>query len=311
MKLYCIFSKIKNLGIKNTIKYLLGISSQQEQIDTLYYFLNHYVDITQLPPTSDVDLRNLQKCDIVLIKIFDKFCNKHGLDYWLDFGTLLGAVRHHGFIPWDDDMDVAMPRNDFDKACILLHELEQYGIEITEDSKGKRIGLSYSHSQTGIWLDIFPVDSYYINSPDYKEVENLKDKIVIYRKQYLKYKDKYSKSKLSELKKEIIGGNGIMNSQCIYYHGPEFFDSYFVLHNSDIVFPLKKIEFEGCQFNCPNDVDKYLESIYGKSFMDFPRGGIEKHDLGRGLLKTWAKHNNIKMEDINIKLLEIFNLYNK
>lgn len=54
-------------------------------------------------------------CELDLLQLFDRFCRDHGLHYTVDYGTLLGAVRHHGFIPWDDDIDVSMPRPDYDR----------------------------------------------------------------------------------------------------------------------------------------------------------------------------------------------------
>ena len=54
------------------------------------------------------ELRSCQLKQLEILKIFDRICRKHNLRYWIDGGTLLGAVRHKGFIPWDDDLDVAM-----------------------------------------------------------------------------------------------------------------------------------------------------------------------------------------------------------
>ena len=58
------------------------------------------------------DLRRLQLCELEILKAVVEVCDRHNLKYWLVYGTLLGAVRHHGFIPWDDDMDLAMELKD-------------------------------------------------------------------------------------------------------------------------------------------------------------------------------------------------------
>ena len=63
---------------------------------------------------QDGRLRQAQLKMLVMLEHVDAICQKHGLDYWLEGGTLLGAIRHQGFIPWDDDMDISMPRASFE-----------------------------------------------------------------------------------------------------------------------------------------------------------------------------------------------------
>jgi lipopolysaccharide cholinephosphotransferase len=63
---------------------------------------------------QDGRLRKAQLKMLKMLEVVDAICTKHGLDYWLDAGTLLGAIRHQGFIPWDDDMDIAMPRASYE-----------------------------------------------------------------------------------------------------------------------------------------------------------------------------------------------------
>lgn len=70
----------------------------------------------------DSERKKLWAVSLDLLNIFAEVCNKYGLKWFLSFGSMLGAVRHHGFIPWDDDIDVFMPRSDFDKLYSLGHE---------------------------------------------------------------------------------------------------------------------------------------------------------------------------------------------
>ncbi len=71
------------------------------------------------------DLKSIQKRGLAILLDVDKVCAEHKIQYFLDGGTLIGAVRHKGFIPWDDDIDLSMPRDDyesiyFEGICSLL-----------------------------------------------------------------------------------------------------------------------------------------------------------------------------------------------
>jgi len=84
-------------------------------ITALYRQILHYYDV----PCPDGRTRQLQLIELDILRQADALCRRHGLRYYLAEGTLLGALRHHGFIPWDDDMDIMMPRADYDRFLAL------------------------------------------------------------------------------------------------------------------------------------------------------------------------------------------------
>lgn len=120
-------------------------------------------------------LQDLHKVEIEILDEIDRICRKNNINYCLVGGTLLGAVRHGGFIPWDDDLDVAMPRNDYEKfidVCknelsddFYLHSIETdktYWLPFIKIRKKYTIfeekNIAGLGCKTGIYVDIFPLD---------------------------------------------------------------------------------------------------------------------------------------------------------
>lgn len=123
----------------------------------------------------DDTLRKLQLMELQILKDIVAVCEKHDLHYYLAYGTLLGAVRHKGFIPWDDDVDLLMPRKDYIKfhEAIQKEMGEKYTIESVLTNKdyysfAARVRLNgttypeepleYVGTHTGIFIDIMPLD---------------------------------------------------------------------------------------------------------------------------------------------------------
>ena len=121
-------------------------------------------------------LHRVQTVELEILREFDKVCRKNNLKYSLAYGTLIGAVRHKGFIPWDDDIDVVMPRDDYEKLKLLWKDesspryiLQDYRIDVFYQNNFMKIrknNTSYIQGEnefnakyhTGIFIDIFPMD---------------------------------------------------------------------------------------------------------------------------------------------------------
>ena len=121
-----------------------------------------------------IQLEEMQQIELNLLLELDKICKKHNLQYYMDGGTLLGAMCYEGFIPWDDDIDLKMPRKDYDELMGLQREFPEY---ITLDAPSKehceylmlklidnRTVLIEKNGKiekkTGVYLDVFPMDGH-------------------------------------------------------------------------------------------------------------------------------------------------------
>lgn len=294
--------------IRSSLRYRLGIDELKEQVDTLFYFLNEYVDITSIPPAKNEDLRIMQRCGSLLLALFGKMCKKHGLSYWLTYGTLLGAVRHKGFIPWDDDMDVAMPREDYDKLEeILRKDLVPLGVEVYPLPCGPTLGIAFQHFNTGIWLDVFPVDTYSSSKKLEDARDDLKMKIKEYQDFYFSKKESgLSLADFDARRRTLLDAKE--GGERILFHCLEYSQEEVYLFEEQSVYPLTEVEFEGRSFPAPRLYRKYLEEMFG-NYLSFPKSGVLMHDMGRGNLHTWAKKKGTDMQEIAKTLQALIDQY--
>lgn len=292
-------------------------------VETLYTLLNYSVDITRIPPAGG-DLRMLQTADAVLLGIFHQICEKHGVLYWLDYGTLLGAVRHGGFVPWDDDLDVGMLRKDYDMiAGILREELEQYGFTVNQGVGYYEQIIRVLYKDTPVQLDIWPYDFYDKNVREEAERKELSKNIKLCnQKFYETYKlsdikegiSQFSGKALMEFQREIIfkrrtavrpqavfGG-----SEVITYPEPNIFPY-------ETVFPLHTVSFEEITLKIPHIEKEYLRCIYG-DYLTYPRNKVNGHkDISKKreghtqLPKTCE--GKITLAAVKEELMKLYNIF--
>lgn len=243
------------------------------------------------------DLRLHQLASLEILKRLAKFLDEKGIEYWLYAGTLIGAMRHKGFVPWDDDIDIAMTRPNYEKFENVIDEFCQNGLYW---SSGDVIRIFYKKSSAQV--DIFPFDfGNSVDLPQDEEYQKIIDKFMkfynsipfdwsVYRipkgcnipKEYktTKYKEYYNK--------EILQNKPIPPKAYLFhsFHSPAYAR---VLCKYDEIFPLKKISFEGYEFSSPNNPFMHLHNKYG-DFMSLPKT-LYSHEMGRNLSKESMLHN--------------------
>ncbi len=243
----------------------------------------------------------------LLIK-FDSVCKKHHLTYCFTDGSLLGAVRHKGFIPWDDDLDVSMPRADYEKLQTLGDEFgDPYFLQTPYTDKGyfysfvkirnkNTTGLSkafmYQGFNDGLFLDVFPLDE--VDSEQGEMVYNKLRELVISNSAYMKLSNpNYSESEMEKIK-QLASDNPLKTYDEItklttMFNGS---GSRYISHWVSTIAPFKKrlwpkedfenvvmMEFEGLKVPAPCGWDNYLKIVYG-DYLNLPpveQRGL-KHD---------------------------------
>ena len=246
-----------------------------------------YNDITKIPPAEGF-LREYQLALFVILKEFDRICKLNHIRYWLSGGTLLGAMRHKGFIPWDDDVDVDMMREDYEKFPSIFNACTKYAdlyCELWRDKNARATCiLKIKHRKIKqISIDIFPHD-FYFTTVRGKDKKRLNKKIKKLRKglsySFFRINDTQKlMDKIKYLTLNIINQNIEVDeriSPSIHWglDFPHRWNNW--IYDYDQIFPLKNIEFEGCLFSCPANADFMLRNIYGE-YMNFPKSICPHH----------------------------------
>lgn len=290
--------EIKNLIYKRIIKNIEKIRTKDKYFN-LYKntcaknsFIKDIIGVDNLRPAND----NLRTYQLNLVNYAQEMINlieSLGLNYFITSGTLIGAIRHKGFIPWDDDIDICMLRKDYEKFIEYCKnnyiKLDDSKIHTSLNNRYKTINETIKKNQNktifsdshyfiqlfkgknikeAVTIDIFPLDYYdenYSIEEFNKDAKFVKEKITqidnhqkirIFMKNYLK-----NHPAIKE------------NSSKIYYGFDDYMAHFIPKHNYWLnecdIFPLQKVEFEGKLWNAPNNIEKYL-NIQHKNYNQMP-----------------------------------------
>ncbi len=241
-----------------------------------------------LPPAEGV-LRDIQNLAFVLLCELDKICKENDINYWVMGGTIIGSIRHKGFIPWDDDVDIGMMRKDYDKLREVLEKSDKLEIlEFYNLNNYYRIPkIVLKGSRTKLAMDIILFDYSNFSDYDIPSGASLETKYNIVWKKQKRIRCKYVRRlkwfKLSNMdvhNTDLIHKPGHYEKataitqkyidMCNYYYddgdviiwGVDNFTSKAPdkrrLYTKESIFPLCEIEFEGKMFPAPAD---YMDMI--------------------------------------------------
>lgn len=236
-------------------------------------------------------LRQCQLAELYILDVFVEICEKYDLKYFLDAGTLLGAARHGGFIPWDDDIDVGMPRKDYDRFLKLATKALPPNLLVTPSDEYEGIGSfakiydrssffcereSSAQEPCGIFIDIFP----------YEEIPKLPDcigrplirlcnmafiNVRVHRRLHHRTILGIFLSGIKALVWNLIylatrATFSLLKLFCHrvwrYTPGASFWTYHAGFEKRDL-FPFGKVEFEGKAYSSPRNIDVHLTHFYG------------------------------------------------
>lgn len=260
---------------------------------------------------KEISIEESKKIQIEILNDIDTFCRRNNLKYSLAYGTLIGAVRHKGFIPWDDDIDIIMPRQDYDKFMreyrnpiykVLNYQTDARCHTVFAEVYDDRTYLIHGRHILGVFVDIFSIDGFPVDSQlESYCAEFIKKQKAVVRKRSI-YKN--SKEKIKEYASYIIRNILYPRKRSTYIAE---FESLYSSHKIDdspnsgyveygcdwhkevmpsyIFKDYIELPFEGKNYMCIRHYHEYLSRIYG-DYMQLPP---EDQRVGHHAFKTYWK----------------------
>lgn len=260
-------------------------------------FIKSFVKNSKLP--SPVEIKNseldiIKKVELDILKDVIKVCGELNINYYCVGGTALGAIKYKGFIPWDDDIDIAMKRDDFEKFIKMApahlkkeHYVQSFytdknflsTIAKVRDSRTKYDEISTYHMKIngGVFIDIFPIDNLFDNKfkrmvfkSNYAKINTLINDSIYFstfktiKADFLTSFIFSSKTKLMNKILDILKNNN--SSEYVYCRG--------ISYKKDIFKETKICDFEGIKVCLPIGINEYLAQSYGNIMIDPPE--VEK-----------------------------------
>ena len=278
----------KELMVKNRMMFYKDkISELEKQLD----YMKRHTDIKTMKPATGA----LRKRQLDLAEFGSFIGNALGgllnIKPFLYAGNLLGYVRHNGFIPWDDDMDFGLIRKEYDLLCqYCIEHCDGCGkMELSYDGKTEIVWFSMAHDTTyiskeggkgkpSLGLEFFSLD-YYSEDYLFEDFKSAAQQIKLNASNFYTQEEKNN-----YVKNEIKKNKYVLEKGSLVFFGFDNMDAANIhskgkMIKEEVLFPLKKIEYERKQFWIPNKPEEFLTYIY-KDIWDFPEDvGIIKHNL--------------------------------
>lgn len=277
--------KLESLGYQEKVHFYIVYDFREKELEEV---------LAQKIPMSLPEVKQTEKEILVYV---DKLCRKYDLRYWVCGGTLLGTIRHKGFIPWDDDIDIFLPWQDYLRFMGIFEETERFGLlgfgtgrnndfpDLLAKAVDKRTivdeNIGTVRKINPLWIDIFPL----IGLPEDAEERHLF---------FMSYKELNR-----QIWQEFYAANGRIDVFPKWFEKQKEFLSRYDFDQSSYVGVLgtrygerdcttrqvyqetRRMRFEGIMVNVPVGYQEYLDRLYGSDWMEIPEESKRKthHDM--------------------------------